>query len=179
MTAGENLPAVTNKYMLHYIDRLSGFCARLSAWLFFVIGGIIVFEVVARYVFLSPTIWGEEMSRFLQIWATYLAAAYVLHKRKLIAIDVVVSKTPAAVQAVLESCALLVVMIFCLVACVYGVEIAIDSVRVGRATSTMLAVPSWMTEIAIPIGFGLMFVQALAELFRTATGNRSGSPSLH
>ena len=165
--------------MLQLIDTISELCARLAAWLFFFIGGIIVFEVVARYVFLSPTIWGEEMSRFLQIWATYLAAAYVLHTRKLIAIDVVVNKAPPGLQKVLESCALMVIMIFCLVACIYGIEIVIDSIRVGRATSTMLAVPTWMTEIAIPVGFGLMFLQALAELFRTITGHRSGSPTLH
>ncbi len=164
--------------MLQIIDRVSEVCARLSAWLFFIIGGIIVFEVVARYVFLSPTVWGEEMSRFLQIWATYLAAAYVLHKRKLIAIDVVVNRMAPRVQKVLESCALLVIMVFCLVACVYGIEIAAESIRVGRATSTMLAVPSWMTEIAIPIGFGLMFIQALAELLRTITGTGAGAVSL-
>ncbi len=163
--------------MLLIIDKISSMCARLSAWLFFIIGGIIVFEVVARYVFLSPTVWGEEMSRFLQIWATYLAAAYVLHKRKLIAIDVAVNKMAPGFQKILESCALLVIMVFCFVACLYGIEIAIESVRVGRATSTMLAVPSWMTEIAIPIGFGLMFLQALAELFRTITGTSAVSLS--
>lgn len=164
--------------MLLILDKISSICARLSAWLFFIIGGIIVFEVVARYVFLSPTVWGEEMSRFLQIWATYLAAAYVLHKRKLIAIDVVVNRMPPRVQKILDSCALLVILVFCLVACVYGIEIAAESIRVGRATSTMLAVPSWMTEIAIPIGFGLMFIQALAELFRTITGTSSATVSL-
>ena len=164
--------------MLRIADKISTLCGQLSAWLFFVIGGIIVFEVVARYVFLSPTVWGEEMSRFLQIWATYLAAAYVLHRRKLIAIDVVVSRMAPWLQRLLESCALLVIMIFCLVACLYGADIAIESIRVGRATSTMLAVPSWMTEIAIPIGFGLMFVQALAELYRTITGARAGAVPL-
>jgi len=164
--------------MLQFIDRISSICARLSAWLFFIIGGIIVFEVVARYVFLSPTVWGEEMSRFLQIWATYLAAAYVLHKRKLIAIDVVVTKMAPGLQKILESCALIVIMVFCLVACIYGIEIAAESIRVGRATSTMLAVPSWMTEIAIPIGFGLMFLQALAELFRTITGTAADAVPL-
>jgi C4-dicarboxylate transporter DctQ subunit len=163
--------------MLQFIDRISTICARLSAWLFFIVGGIIVFEVVARYIFLSPTVWGEEMSRFLQIWATYLASAYVLHKRKLIAIDVVVTKLAPGLQKIFESCALLVIIIFCFVACLYGIEIAIESIRVGRATSTMLAVPSWMTEIAIPIGFGLMFLQALVELFRTITGTSAVSLS--
>lgn len=165
--------------MLTAIDKISTGCARLSGWLFFTIGTIIVFEVVARYVFLAPTVWGEEMSRFLQIWATYLAAAYVLHKRKLIAIDMVISRLGPLLQRVFESFALLVIIIFCLVAFVYGVEIVTDSIRVGRATSTMLAVPSWMTELAIPVGFGLMLVQACAELARTVIGTADHSPSSH
>jgi TRAP-type C4-dicarboxylate transport system permease small subunit len=58
------------------------------------------------------------------------------------------------------------------VAFVYGFEIAVESIRIGRATSTMLAVPKWMTEISIPIGFGLMLLQTAVELVRTIT--RSG-----
>ncbi|PIE56133.1 MAG: small integral membrane transport protein [Desulfobulbus propionicus] len=153
--------------MLAFIDRLSTFFGRVSAWLFFAIAGVIVFEVVARYVFLSPTIWGEEMSRFLQIWATYLAAAYVLAQRKLIAIDLVVKKLPPLIQRAAEAMALLVMAVFCLVTCWYGTAVMIDSIRVGRATSTMLSVPYWMTEAAIPVGFGLLLLQILAELYRT------------
>lgn len=165
--------------MTIFIDNLSDWCGRLAAWLFFIIGGIIVFEVVARYAFLSPTIWGEEMSRFLQIWATYLAAAHVLRKRKLIAIDVMVSKMNPLFQKICESCALLVIIVFCIVAVIYGIDIVIDSVRVGRATSTMLAVPSWMSELAIPVGFGLILVQALTELHRTVTGCGDTPSSSH
>lgn len=153
--------------MLSIIDRLSNFCGRLAAWMFFAIGGVIVFEVVARYVFLAPTIWGEEMSRFLQIWATYLAAAYVLHSRKLIAIDIVVNRLSPPLAKFCETCALAVIVVFCFVAFWYGLQIMIDSIRIGRATSTMLAVPYWMTEAAIPVGFGLMLIQALAEMYRT------------
>jgi len=165
--------------MLTLIDKISRFCGHLAAWLFFIIGGIIVFEVVARYVFLAPTIWGEEMSRFLQIWATYLAAAYVLKNRQLIAIDVVITKMPPFARTLCESSALIVIAIFSLVAFIYGLEITLESIRIGRATSTMLAVPKWMTEIAIPIGFGLMFLQALAELIRTATGTRDLGTQSH
>jgi len=165
--------------MLSAVDKISDFCGRVSAWLFFIIGGIIVFEVVARYVFLAPTVWGEEMSRFLQIWATYLAAAYVLRNRQLIAIDVVVEKMPFRLHIVCETCALLIIGVFSLVAFYYGLETVIDSVRVGRATSTMLAVPRWMTELAIPIGFGLMLLQVIAELIRTVTGTVKFTQSSH
>ncbi|WP_136798869.1 MULTISPECIES: TRAP transporter small permease [Desulfosediminicola] len=153
--------------MLKLIDTTTTFFAKLAAWMFFVIGGIIVYEVIARYLFFSPTIWSEEISRFLQIWATYLAAAYILHQRKLIAIDVVVSKMPHRAQQFFESLSLVIIAIFSSVACIYGIKIVIASVKIGRATSTMMAVPSWMTEIAIPIGFGLLLLQCLAELYRT------------
>lgn len=165
--------------MLSVIDSISEMCAKIAAWLFFLIGCVIVFEVVARYVFLAPTVWGEEMSRFLQIWATYLAAAYVLHQRKLIAIDVVVSRMPKFFRITCESCALLVIIVFSLTAFIYGLDITIESIRIGRATSTMLAVPKWMTEVVIPIGFGLLTLQAFAELIRTITSSRSSGSPLH
>lgn len=153
--------------MLKLIDTTTTFFAKLAAWMFLIIGGMIVYEVIARYLFFSPTIWSEEISRFLQIWATYLAAAYILHNRKLIAIDVVVSKMPHRLQQIFESLSLLIIAVFSSVALIYGLKIVISSIKIGRATSTMLAVPSWMTEIAIPIGFGLLFLQCLAELYRT------------
>ncbi len=165
--------------MLRTIDTISDWSGRLAAWLFFLIGPIIVYEVVARYVFLSPTIWSEELSRFLQIWGTYLAAAYVLRKRQLIAIDIVVRYSGPLLRKVLESAALLVIIVFCLVAVYFGMKIAIDSIMIGRASSSMLAVPLWMTEVAIPLGFTLLLLQALAELYRTITDTAAPSSSPH
>lgn len=158
--------------MLSIIDTVSEFCGKLAGWLFFTIGIIVVYEVVARAGFLAPTIWGAEMSSFLQIWATYLAAAYVLHNRKLIAIDMVITKLPFKAQLCCETISLLVIAIFSAVAAIYGGEAVVDSIRVGRASATMLSVPLWMTELAIPIGFGLLFLQSMAEIIRTWTGQR-------
>ncbi len=125
---------------------------------------MISYEVVARYVFLAPTIWAEEMSRFFQIWATYLAAAYVLRHRDLITIDVLLQRLRPRARHVAALCALTVVAIFSLVAVYYGMQSMLESIRIGRASSTMLTVPLWMTEVAIPLGFGALLLQALAEL---------------
>ena len=61
-------------------------------------------------------------------------------------------------------------MVFCGYAVWWGMEIAIDSIVVGRADSTMLALPLWFSEFSIPVGFGLLLLQAVAELVRLATG---------
>ncbi len=152
--------------MLEFTDRLSDFCGRLAAWMFFAIGGMIVYEVITRYVFLSPTIWAEELSRFTQIWATYLAAGYALKNRNLIVIDLFISRLGASARRLAEGAALVFVALFCVVAIYYGTAIVVESVVVGRATSTMMAVPRWMTESAIPIGFSILLLQCLAELAR-------------
>lgn len=160
--------------MLVFIDRLSDICGKLAAAMFFVIGGMITYEVIARYVFISPTIWAEELSRFVQIWATYLGAAYVLRHRQLIAIDLLTGRLGPNARAVTEALGLVFIAVFCAVAIVYGTGIVVESVRMGRATATMLSAPQWMTEIAIPVGFGILLLQCLAELARLVAGRRAG-----
>ncbi|MEE4166921.1 MAG: TRAP transporter small permease [Desulfocapsaceae bacterium] len=153
--------------MLAFISKISNACGRVAAWLYFAIGCIIIFEVVARYVFIKPTIWVEEMSRFLQIWATYLAAAYVLKHRHLITIQVIRDRLPVPFRIVSEVFSLTIIGVFCLVAIWFGSATVFESIRIGRASSTMLGVPLWMTELAIPIGFSLLLLQVLVEMVQT------------
>lgn len=161
--------------MLKLIDRLNEAFGWIAAAAFVAVGAMITYEVVMRYVFLAPTIWAEEMSRFLQIWATYIAAATVLRHRQLIAITVVVERLGPRGRKAAEAFALVWILLFCIVAVWYGLDIMLESIRLGRATSTMLAVPQWMTELAIPLGFALLALQAIAELIRLP---QSPSPSL-
>ena len=148
------------------MDRLSGLLARLSAWAFFVVGLMICYEVALRYFFNAPTVWAEEMSRFVQLWATYLAAAWALRHRELIRIGIVTDRLPAAARRWLELFSLLVIAVFSGVAVWYGTWIAWDSVVQSRTTSTMLDVPAVLTEAAIPVGFTLLAAQALREMAR-------------
>jgi len=156
--------------MLRIADRIADLCGLIAAWLFFAIGAMITYEVVARYVFTAPTVWAEEMSRFFQIWAVYLAAAYVLRHKHLIRITLLIDRLGPGGRRVAEALTLIWIAVFCVIAIWYGMTIVIDSIAIGRASSTMLGVPKWMTEIAVPFGFLLLFVQCLAELARLASG---------
>lgn len=156
--------------MTKHAEALSEFCGRLAAWTFVAIGGMITFEVVMRYLFNAPTIWAEELSRFAQIWATYLAAAYVMRHRQLIRINMVTRKLGPRGRCWAEAFSLLWIAGFSGVAIWYGTDIALESIRIGRASSTMLAVPRWMTEFAIPAGFSLLLLQVAAELLKLKDG---------
>lgn len=156
------------------MDRISDFLARLAAWALFLVGLMICYEVAARYFFNAPTVWAEEMSRFLQLWATYLAAAWVLRRGALIRITLVTDRLPASARRWLELFSLAVIAVFSAVAVWYGAWIAWDSLVRGRSTSTMLDVPAVATEAAIPVGFALLGLQALIQMARVW---REGAPA--
>ena len=71
------------------LDNLIKYSGYLASALFILIGFIVSFEVISRYVFNAPTVWVNEISRFLQIWATYLALTYSFHKNDFIRITVI------------------------------------------------------------------------------------------
>lgn len=147
-------------------SRLLAWLADASAWVFFAIGLMLSFEVVARYFFNAPTIWAEELSRLFQVWGTWLAAAWLLQNRQLIAVGVVWHRLPLAAKRLTSFVNLLLIAAFCAVAIGYGTSIVLDSLRFGRKSATMLDLPLWLNEIAVPVGCALILLQCLRELVR-------------
>ena len=157
--------------MIRLIDRINAWMATLSAWMFFSIGLMVTWEVVTRKVFNSPTIWVDETSRFFQVWAVYLATAHILKNRDLIVVEILPVHGHPLRRKLLDSITLAIIGVFALVAAWYGSGIVMESIRMGRHTSTMLGVPKWMTESSIPIGFGLLLAQVLAEFVKLWRGD--------
>lgn len=156
--------------MFRLIDRAGDLLATLAAWMFFAIGGMILWEVFFRYVFTAPTIWAEELARFFQIWALYLAAASVLRRGAMIRIGLLVDRLGKPARRAAELFSLAVVAGFSALAGWQGAWIALDSWTVGRMSGTMLNVPHWMTESAIPVGCAMLLLQALVQMVRVARG---------
>ena len=156
--------------MVRIIDKITEMAAHISAWMLFLIGVMVTYEVVMRKVFNSPTIWVDEVARFVQVWAVYLASAHILKMRYLITVELFTGSLSRKKLRFLDQFALIVVASFSLVALYYGAGVVLESIEMGRKTSTMLGVPKWLTESAIPVGFGLLFVQAMVEFFKLVRG---------
>jgi len=155
--------------MLSAIDQLSEWSGRFAAWMFFAIGVMVSYEVVSRNLFIAPTVWAEEVSQFFQIWATYLAAGYIVKHRQLIVIEFFIIRLSPTPRLLADIFALSIMAIFSFVAVFYGIDIVLESIQQGRNTSTILGVPKWMTESAIPLGFSILLLQILAQFIRLFT----------
>ena len=143
------------------IIKYSGYC---SSGLFILIGFIVSFEVIARYIFNAPTIWVNEASRFLQIWATYLALTYTFHKKDFIRITFIYDRLNDKGKKILDFISFLFIISFSLIVVYYGWLIAYDSLETGRTSATILDVPSFYTELAIPLCFLFLVIRVFAEI---------------
>ena len=149
---------------MNYYDKLVKYSGYLASALFITIGFIVSYEVIMRYLFNSPTIWVNEVSRFLQIWATYLALTYSFHKNDFIRITVVYDRLNENGKKILDFISFIFILIFSSFVVYYGWLIAYDSLKVGRTSSTILDVPSFLTELAIPLCFAFLVLRVILEV---------------
>ena len=153
-----------------WFERLVLSLAWLAAVLFTVAGIMLTYEVMARYFFIRPTVWAAELSQLCLIWGCLVAMAWLLSARRHIAVDAVIQLLPPSVQRWIEAAAMLVVAAFSAMVTWKGWSIFLDSFERGRTTGSLLDLPSWIVELAVPLGFALLFIQALIEAVRSARG---------
>jgi len=73
---------------------------------------IMAAQVVARYVFVNPFVWAEEIAAYLFIWVVFLAAGLAFQRRAHIALDFFVRMLPRRVFRGLHLTLSLVVLLF-------------------------------------------------------------------
>lgn len=145
--------------------------AGLASALFVFAGFMLTYEVVARYFFTKPTSWAAELSQMCLIWGSLLAMAYLLSKRQHIQVDALVQLLPTYLIRCVDVAVMCVIGVFAALVTWYGFEIFYDSFTRGRTTGSLLNIPIWIVELAVPVGFLLLTLQCLFEIKKTMSGD--------
>ena len=161
-------------FFVRLMDQVSQWTGRLAAWSFFAVGLFICYEVFMRYVLTMPTIWVNEVSRIVLVWAVFIAIASVLRHRSHIVIDVAFRQPGTLGRKFTETFALVVIIVTSLVIAVGGWDVWLRSTLAGHTTDSSLAVPKALTQSALWVGFGLIALQAVAEIIKVWTGIGGG-----
>lgn len=142
------------------------------------IAAIVMYEVVARFAFDAPTVWVQECAVYLLIALAFLGLAPAQQQGEHIRIDVLLRKLPPRVRFALEVFTCLAIALFAGVATWGGSQMVQQSLRFGRRSLTLLAVPVWIPQLLLPIGMGLLAIGALWTAWRlwrrTGEADRGG-----
>ena len=115
---------------------------------FVVMVGVIVFNVIARYVMHSSFAWAEEISYLGFNWAVFFGICVVYRNQGLISIDVLVDHLPQKVQRVVQTLTFAVVGLANIALVIWGFQLAIQGMA---RTTASLAIPYFWMYIEIPI----------------------------
>ena len=81
---------------------------------------MIVYQVVARYVFNSPSAISEAMAQFLFVWMIMFGSAYVYGTQEHLTIDILKDKFPPRMNMIVEIITNICLFAFVLLICVIG-----------------------------------------------------------
>ena len=95
-----------------------------------------------------------------------MALTYSFHKKDFIRITVIYDKLNESGKKVLDFISFIFILIFSSFVVYYGWLIAYDSLKVGRTSSTILDVPSFLTELAIPLCFAFLVLRVILEAIK-------------
>lgn len=140
--------------------------AWLAALLFVAAGCMLTYEVLARYLFIAPTIWAAELSQLCLIWGSMIAMPWLLKTGRHISVDALTERLGPKAKRACHVLAMAFVAVFSAWVAWKGGGIFWDSFVRGRTTGSMLDLPTWVAELAIPAGFSLLTLQALIEIGR-------------
>lgn len=147
-----------------FTNRLNDFVGRFVAYWSILAVIVYYYEVLARYVFNSPTNWAHE-SMFLMFGMQYLlAGGYVLRYNGHVRVDVIYIHFSERTKAMVDIFTSIFFFIFVLTLLWTGWTFFYDSFSISEVSFTEWAIQYWPVKMAIPLGAALLLLQGLAWL---------------
>ncbi|MFN3988012.1 MAG: TRAP transporter small permease subunit [Rhodocyclaceae bacterium] len=143
------------------LSRLSGVLAAAMILLSVLIVCQMVFM---RYVLNASTVWQTETVIYLMIGATLVGMPYVQLLRGHINVDLLPIYLPAGLRKILFVVCVIVQIAACGVLAYFGLHLFLEALQGGWRSSSVFGTPLWIPYLALPLGFGLLILQYVADL---------------
>jgi len=151
---------------LRAVDGLSYWSGRAISYLVPVMILALVYEVVSRYFFNSPTLWAQDVSIFCFGYISLIGGAYVMREHSHINVDLVYSRMGTRTKAVCDVITGLVALFFLSLVTFYTAMETERAFRLGLNRPTDWAPPLGPFILPIAIGGAMLWLQCLANLIR-------------
>jgi TRAP-type mannitol/chloroaromatic compound transport system permease small subunit len=152
--------------LLNTIDRLSEWTGKLVSFFIFLLALIVGYEVVARYVFKSPSIWVHEVSAMIFGTFIIIGGAYTALKGGHVNMDLVQKSLSPRIRLVLDLLTFFVALAFLGAIIWKGGIAAWKSVKILEHASTQWGPPLYPIRVMLPLGAALLLLQLFAKFFR-------------
>jgi len=161
------------KLFLRLMNRLKRSITALFTWVATAIFGaqcvVMLLQIFMRRIINRPFVWAEDLVVLLFVWLTYLGAAILYSKGKLITVDLFVMALPKKVRAVTAVLVDAFVAVFSIYVFIQVLQFFSRQVQLGHKLGGALGLPSWTMTAALIASIASMgissFVSILNRIF--------------
>ncbi|NYT44304.1 TRAP transporter small permease [Alcaligenaceae bacterium] len=162
---GEVKPLDQSSTIRHCIHQLGNVGEAIAAFLILMLAALIGYEVIARYVFHSPTGFANQIAAYSMPAIALLAAGATLQKNEHVSVDALVNLLPPnrrlALLVFTEAFSVILLM-----AVTYLMMLEVhDNWQSGtRSFSTLITFPEYIPQFVMPIGLALLTLHQALKL---------------
>ena len=154
--------------ILQFIDAIGKWSGRTTPWLALLLSGVVIFEVISRYLFNRPTIWAFDTAMILSSSLFLLGCGFVLQEKAHIRVDVLYDMFPARVRQIIDIVFFVVCFFpFVTIMVWYGTKAAYLSWVAEEISNTCQwgELIFWWKGI-LPLAFFLLLLQGVVQFIR-------------
>jgi TRAP-type mannitol/chloroaromatic compound transport system permease small subunit len=162
----EGFQMKTMKKTIAVIDKINLFVGNVVKYLLLYMAITLLFEVVARYVFNSPTIWVLDLCKLALGFLGILGGGYTLLLGSHVKVDVIYGSRSVRTKAIMDLCTSVLFLLFISILLWQSTRMALDSFALREHSTTVFAPPLYPLKMAIPVGVVLVLLQGIAKILR-------------
>jgi TRAP-type mannitol/chloroaromatic compound transport system permease small subunit len=163
--------------VLKLIDNISIWSGNIVSVINPIVMVFVVYEIVMRFVFNAPTIWGNEATVYLSAIGYLMGGAYSLYYKAHVRVDILYLKFSPRTKAMLDVITFFFAFVYLGSLVWVGSTYAWESVKVLEKTGSPWNPPIYPLKFAIPLGAGLLVLQSVANFIRDLTFAVKGKES--
>jgi C4-dicarboxylate transporter DctQ subunit len=130
-------------------------------------------QVCLRYLFGTGLVWSLEATTYAFAWLVLVGMAYGVRTKSHIAVDIVTSHLPPAVQRVAGLLALLLCLVYCAFM-FYGSYTFVGRLAQLGNDARDIPLPRWLLSVIMPVAFALLGLRFVQAGWKLATGRDPG-----
>jgi len=152
--------------ILKLIDNINDWVGRILSLGVLFIFALVLIEVIRRYLFNSPTVWGNELTQMLFAVYVILCGGYILRWGGHVNVDILYDRFSARGRAITDIITFTLFLIFCGTLLIYGGSLAWESLSRLEHSQSAWNPPLYPVKLMIPTGAFLLLLQGTAKLIR-------------
>ncbi|MBN1471988.1 MAG: TRAP transporter small permease subunit [Syntrophaceae bacterium] len=154
------------KSVIDFLDSTILFIGKFFSFLIYVVMAIIVYELVSRWLFNSPTEWVHEASTMLYGIFFILGGGYALIKKEHVRMDIFYTQLTLRGKAIADIATFFLFVIYIAIIIWYGGKTAWHSLMINEHTQTVWGPPVYPSKIILVIGAILILIAGCTKFIR-------------